>query len=194
MKKFKHFDKILKNGGVGVIPTDTIYGLAASALDKNAVERIYKIKKRNSSKPPVVVISSPNDLKLFGVKTNALEKKILSNVWPGRISIVFSCPSKKFAYLHRGNKTLAVRLPKNKFFIKFLKKTGPLATTSANPEGKLPAKNINEAEKYFKKKVDFYKGKRNLDSPPSTIIKIEKGKIVILRQGAAKFASDKKIL
>ena len=60
--------KILENGGVGVIPTDTLYGLVAQALNKQAVSRVYRLKQRSVHKPFIILISSYEDLAVFGIK------------------------------------------------------------------------------------------------------------------------------
>ena len=185
---------ILMSGGVGVFPTDTIYGVVGNALNKKTVERIYKLRKRDLKKPMIILVSSFNDLKDFGIKINSKQKNVLKKLWPGKISIVFECPLKKFAYLHRGTKTLALRLPaseagfpKDNNLIKILKKVGPLVATSANIAGQEPAKTFAEAKKYFGEKVDFYVDKGKLKSTHSTLVKLdEKGKIEILRQGAVR--------
>ena len=64
----KGIKKILLNHGVGVLPTDTLYGLVGSALSKKAVARIYKLRRRNPQKPFIILISSLADLKLFNIK------------------------------------------------------------------------------------------------------------------------------
>ena len=172
---------LLAHGGVGVVPTDTIYGIVGSALDKKAVERIYRMRKRNPKKPMIILIGGIDDLKLFGVKIDRGTEKILNGVWPGKVSVILPCPSRKFSYLHRGIKTLAFRLPKKSWLRKFLRKTGPLVAPSANFEGEPPAKTIAEARKYFEDKVDFYGDSGRLDLKPSKLIKIEDGKIAVIR-------------
>jgi L-threonylcarbamoyladenylate synthase len=179
--KIINISEILASGGVGVMPTDTIYGVVGSALNKKIVERIYRLRKRNLKKPMIVLIGDINDLKLFGVKMNRRIEKILKSVWPGKVSVIVSCPSRKFSYLHRGTKTLAFRLPKPRWLRVLLKTTGPLVAPSANFEGEPPAKTIAEAKKYFADKIDFYADAGRMDSKPSKLIKIEKGKIVVLR-------------
>lgn len=126
---------ILQRGGVGVLPTDTLYGLVGSAFSKKAVRRIYKLKKRNPKKPLIILIGSFSDLARFGVKPDAKTLKILRNIWPGKaspvrgkmptasaaplvrasngVSVILPCRNKKFLYLHRGTNTLAFRLPAN---------------------------------------------------------------------------------
>jgi len=192
----KKIIQTLVNGGIGVLATDTLYGLVGSALSKKAVEKIYKLRHRDSKKPLIILISSLDDLKLFNIKISAEIKKQLLKFWPGKVSIIFSCPAKKFQYLHRGTKTLAFRLPagalakeglpNKKSLISLLKKTGLLVAPSANLKGELPAKTIKEAKKYFGDKIDFYVDSGKVSGKPSTLIKIENSKIIVLRKGAVK--------
>ncbi len=171
----------LKAGGIGVIPTDTIYGLVGSALDKKIVERIYKIRRRNPKKPMIILIGEFSDLKKFKINLSYTAKKIVSKYWPDKVSIILPCDRSQFKYLHRGTKMLALRLPKFKTLRILLKKTGPLVAPSANIEGWPPAKTIKEAQKYFGNKIDFYVDTGRLSSKPSKLFKIEKRKIVKLR-------------
>jgi len=181
--------EILKNGGIGVLPTDTLYGLVGKAMDKRAVKRIYKVRRRNPLKPMIILIGSFSNLKLFEIKLDKGIEKYLKKIWPGKISVVLHCPEKKFFYLHRGTKTLAFRLPKNKKLVKMLKKSGPLLAPSANLEGFPPAENIRQAKKYFEDNINFYVDEGKIVSPSSTIITFKGGKIKILRRGACKIHS-----
>ena len=174
--------EILKNGGVGVIPTDTIYGLACGAFNKEALIKLYELKGRDESKPPVVLISSIEDLKLFGAEITESTHNFLKKYWPGKISIIFTIKT-EFSYLDKGM-GLAIRLPADKKVLEFLKQTGPLATSSANHQAQIPAKNIAEAKRYFNDEVDFYEDGGELDSPPSTLVRINGDKVEVLRQGA----------
>jgi L-threonylcarbamoyladenylate synthase len=179
----KKLVEVTKKGGVGVIPTDTIYGLVGKALSRKTVRRIYKLKQRNPKKPSIILISKVDDLKLFRIKLDENTKKFLQKYWPGKISVILPCPHKKFSYLHRGTKTLAFRLPDCPELVSLLKKTGPLIAPSANPESEEPAKTIKEAKKYFGEKVDFYTDVGQLESLPSTLISIKDKKVEVLRQG-----------
>lgn len=180
---------ILKRGGVGVLATDTLYGIVGSALSKKAVARIYRLRKRDLKKPLIILIASMRDLAQFGVTIDRKTKKLLSAVWPGKVSVILLCPSKKFAYLHRGTKTLAFRVPASVRMRRLLQKTGPLVAPSANYEGMPPATTISEAKKYFGKEVDFYSNAGKRASAPSTLVSIESGRIVIKRQGSAKITA-----
>ena len=181
MKKIK---EILLGGGVGVIPTDTIYGLVGRALSREAVLRIYKLRQRNPRKPMIILIGSLGDLNLFGVKITPLTRKILKRFWPGRVSIILPCPVKKFSSLHRGTKTLAFRLPAKKSLRNLIRFTGPLAAPSANLESKPPATTIKQARKYFGRRIDFYADAGKIIGSASTLIEIKGGEIIILRKGA----------
>lgn len=183
----KIIESILLSGGVGILPTDTIYGVVGSALNKKTIDRIYKLCKRDLKKPMIVLISSLNDLKIFGIKLNAKQKSVIAKLWPGKISIAFDCPAKKLNYLHRGTFSLALRFPKDKNLIKILKRIGPLVATSANMENKKPSTSIIEAKKYFEDKIDFYVDGGKSKSMHSTLVKINAlGNIKILREGAVK--------
>lgn len=179
--------KLIKKGAIGILPTDTIYGLVCRAHSKDSVQRVYEVKKRTPDKPLIILISSQSDLSKFKIEVNASKEEILSKYWPGKVSIILPCPHKEFFYLHRGTNTLALRLPDKLDLKDLLEKTGPLVAPSANPEGLPPAKNITEAENYFKEKVDFYLDQGDLESEPSTLISINhKDKINVLREGAVK--------
>ena len=182
--KDKNINKIIKNGGVGVIPTDTLYGLVASAFIESAVEKVYNLKNRNEKKSLIILISSIEDLDKFGVKLTDKAKSFIQKYWPGKVSIVLSFENEKISYLDRMEGTLAFRLPNDKSLIDLLKETGPLVAPSANTEGMPPAKNIEEAKKYFGEEIDFYFDGGEIDSLPSTLVKIEGDNIKILRQGA----------
>lgn len=188
---WKKVGLLLKEGAIGVIPTDTTYGIATSVFKKNAIEKISQLRKRSPQKSVIILISSIEDLRIFGIKISSF-KKILERLWPGKISIVLPCKSPKFFYLHRGTKTLAFGLPKEKEILKILFLSGPLAVFDANWEGKIPTKTIFEAKRYFGKKV-FYHGKGKLTKKPSTIIDITKKPFQILRKGAG-FQKIKRIL
>lgn len=180
--------KILKQGGIIVAPTDTIYGVLGSALNKKTVENIYKVRARDKGKPCIVLISSFGQLKNFGIEVSNEQKKSLETFWPGKVSVVLDCKDKKFSYLHRGTKTIAFRMigPKNKNLHNVIEKLGPLSAPSANPQGLEPAKNISQAKKYFGDKVDLYINGGTKISKPSTLIRFKGGEIEILRQGSVK--------
>ncbi len=173
-------ETILKDGGVGVLATDTLYGLVGKALDEKAVGRIYGLKKRQPSKPFIILIGRIEDLDLFGISLDQELKAQLKTYWPGPVSIVLPCSKKEFRYLHRGTNTLAFRVPAKASLRKVLKSTGPLVAPSANPEQQLPAETIAQAKAYFGDEVDFYK-QGSGTGHPSKLIEIVHGEVKVLR-------------
>lgn len=184
---FEKSDKLvelLKNGQIGVMPTDTIYGIVGSALNPEVVENIYKLRSRTSGKPMIILIAGLDDLNHFSIELTKEEKDFLKNYWPNPLSVVLSCPSEKFKYLHRGKKSLAFRMPNNQKLLEILKKTGPLVAPSANFEKEKPPETVEETKKYFGDKVSFYIDGGILKSKPSTIIRLYKdGARIVVRQG-----------
>lgn len=179
----------IKKGGVGVVPTDTIYGLVGSAFSKKAVSRIFKLKKRDTKKPLIVLIASTKDLALFRVKTTREQKNVLQKVWPGKVSVVMPVPHKKFLYLHRGTNAIAFRVPHNKTMQALLVRTGPLVAPSANIEGGEPAKTKTEAYKVFGDAADFYIAGGRKDGQPSTLVAFDTHGLRVLRKGAVEIAA-----
>jgi len=175
---------ILKNGGVGIIPTDTQYGIVTQALKKDAVEKVYFLRKRSPDKPFIILISNIADLKLFGIELDNKTSAFLQTIWPNPVSVILPISSNDLAYLHRGTNSLAFRIPNNPELLNLLKETGPLIAPSANIEGHPYAKSVTEAKEHFKDTVDFYDDKGIIESNPSTLIKIGDEGIEILRQGS----------
>ena len=174
--------QILLDGGIGIVPTDTLYGVCGSALSKRVVERIYRLKGRDEDKPFIILISSIDDLKKFGIKLSAENVAFLDRTWPAQVSVILPCTLKKFEYLHRGKASLAFRLPKSQKLREFLKETGPLVAPSANPQSEKPAATIAEAKNYFGDKVDFYLAAGKKEGKPSTIVSLLSGKPEVLRK------------
>lgn len=174
----------LKSGKVGILATDTIYGIVGCALIPDTVEKIYKLRERTPIKPLIILISSVDDLNLFNIRIDGQTKNFLNQIWPDQVSVILSCPDDMFKYLHRGTNTLAFRIPNKKILLKLLGKTGPLVAPSANFEGEKPAENIKEAREYFGDNVDFYIDEGQKVSKPSTIISIQDHKITVIRHGA----------
>lgn len=176
----KNLINVLRGNGVVVMPTDTIYGIVGRAEDVTVVERIYRLRKRAPDKPCIILIGDIGDLKKFSVVLSDKQKNILKEYWsfgvsknmPSPVSIVFDCFDESLTYLHRGTHSLAFRLPASQSLIDLLTEVGPLIAPSANIEGDNPARNIDEAKKYFGNLVDLYLDGGNIDGKASRIIKM----------------------
>jgi len=178
-------------GKVGVLPADTIYGLTALASNEQAVTRMYALKDREH-KPGTLIAASVEQLIALGLDETSL--RAVAHLWPNSLSVVVAAPD-SLSYLHQGVGSLAVRIPKDDELLQLLAKTGPLATSSANHPGQPPADNIAEAQLYFTDRVDFYvDGGDRSNRPPSTVIRIENGKIVVLREGAVRLNEEGEIV
>jgi len=172
--------KFLKKGFPVVLPTDTLYGICADALNYRAVEKIYELKNRNSKKPLIVLISNINQLKEFFFVKELPEKvkKLFLSEEP--ISILL--PVQGFDWITRGKGKVAFRLVKRGFIKKFLDRYGrPIVAPSANWEGFPPAKTPFQALFYFGNRVAVYYNVGFLKGKPSTLVDPFEGKI--LREG-----------
>lgn len=175
--------QLLKPGAVGVIPTDTVYGLVARATDQTAASRLYALKGR-ISKPGTIIAANTRQLEKLGLKHRYV--KAVEQFWPGAVSVVIACNNPVLAYLHLNKNSLAVRVPNNSKLLELLNQTGPLLTSSANPSGQKPAATADQAKVYFSDKVDFYVDGGNLGKhQPSTVIRIVDDAVEVLRPGAA---------
>lgn len=171
--------KLLCSGAIGVIRTDTLYGLVCRAADQVAVERIYAIKGRDDTKSPIVLVSNINQL--FD-RPSAEERVVIESVWPGPVSVIIHSTQAP-EWIRRQNDSVAYRMPANDALCALLEKTGPLIAPSANPQSQPPALSIEEAMNYFGSFVDFYvEGGIVESSMPSKLLRIDsKGNIERLR-------------
>ncbi|HEY1085789.1 MAG TPA: L-threonylcarbamoyladenylate synthase [Candidatus Saccharimonadales bacterium] len=169
----------LRDAGVVVLRTDTLYGVLAKADDEKAVERVYALKSRDVAKSPIVLIASLSQL--FDVPSRE-ELSYLNSVWPEKVSVILPSVHAP-VWLRRDNGSVAYRMPADGNLRELLMKTGPLIAPSANPEGMPPANRVSEAEQYFGDKVDIYvDGGEVMDDTPSRLVKLHKdGKVETLR-------------
>jgi len=179
----KKIVETIRIGGIGVFPSDTLYGIMGSALLPETVERIYRVRGRDRKKPMIILIGDAGDLSLFGVRATTAQKEFYTRYWPGKVSVVLPCRAKRWAYLHRGTGTLAFRVPDKKQLRDFLRETGPLVAPSANPQGNVPAETIVQAWKYFGDAVNCYVDRGRLVGSASTVVTFRRGMPVVLRQG-----------
>ncbi len=158
----------LKNGGVAVMPTDTLYGIVGSSLNSSTVKRIYQIKKRTAGKLCINLIGSLEELKKFNINILSEQVKLIES---------FSEPT---SFIIDG---ISFRLPKDRELQQLLLQTGPLIAPSANREGMQPAVNINEAKAYFGDDVDLYIDGGTIQGKASRLVRLHPdGSADILRE------------
>ena len=176
--------KMLKAGAIGVIPTDTVYGLVAKAGKSEAIKRMYKVKER-PSQPGTTIGASIEQFRQLGFPYAPLAAA--NRYWPASLSVVVDATDVA-TYLKIDRDSLPLRIPDSPQLLTLLASTGPLMTTSANHPGSPTATNIKQAMAYFGDSVDFYVNAGDLgERPPSTIIGFDdSGKIIVYRDGAVK--------
>lgn len=176
----------LKNGNIGIFPTDTVYGIGCDSLNIQSLKTLYDIKHRNLNKPICVLVSDINMVNKFVKNINHIEKKLIENFWPGKLTIIFDRSQIVPDLLTSNLNTIGIRMPNNKLCLKIIREFGnPLAMTSANISDKAPNKNFKTLLSDFDKKVSFIINDENSqDEMPSTIVRVENDHILILREGS----------
>lgn len=176
---------IVKNGGIILIPTDTVYGIAT--LDTPIyMKKIYDIKKREEDKKIIALISSID--KVFEIlEYSKLVEFLVNSFFPGKLSII--AKSNKKYYEKLDYEYIGVRMPNNEKALKIIDKSGGiLMTSSANISGEDTPDKFSNISKEILNNVDGYIiDDKNVGKVSSTIIKIENDKIYLLREGEIKF-------
>lgn len=188
-KAIKTTVKFIKQGKVIVLPTDTVYGLVADATNKKAIEKLFKIKKRNPKKPiPIFVKNTGMAKKLAQIDKK--QEKFLKGIWHGKVTAVLLRPSGggvRGKIYGVDKKTIGLRIPNYRFLNILLKKLNrPLTGTSANVSGRPASTKIKEVIRQFKNQKyqpDLVIDAGNLPkNKPSTVIDLTGKKIKILRK------------
>lgn len=178
--------RIIKNGGIAAFPTRYLYGLGADALNPDAVDRIYAIKKRSHRKPISVLIQRQEDL--FGLVKNitASALQITNHFWPGDITIILEALDTLPQNLTAGSGKIGIRLPQHPVAVALVKAVqNPITATSANLADQKGCYRIDDLDPLIAERVDII-----LDAGPlkggvgSTVVDVTVDPPVILREGA----------
>ncbi len=132
--------RILRKGGVIAIPTDTVYGLAASAFNEAAIARLYRIKERDTKKSIAVLLGDPSQAREIAGSFPQKAEILAKAFWPGGLTLIVSKKQSLPPNISSNGK-IGIRIPDHSFIRELIRQTGPLATTSANLSGQ-PAANI----------------------------------------------------
>ncbi len=184
--------KIIKNGGVVVFPTDTVYGIGCDPYNKDAIKRIYKIKSRKSSKSlPILVFSK--DIAMSIVEFDKNSEKIADEFWPGSLTLILKLKDRNLESLSVNGK-IAIRVPKHSCTLKLLKECNFLIETSTNISGTGSFTNPAKCYQNIQDFDLFLDGKTISSDGESTIIEFEEDKLKIHREGILKERDIVKIL
>lgn len=162
--------RVLEEGSVVVIPTDTVYGLVARLDRPQGIERIFEIKNRSRSKPlPILVGDIKTARTLADFTAYALETAMSS--WPGPVTLVLDVLD-DLPDVGGDGTTVGLRIPDHPFALELLRQTGPLVGTSANPAGKPTGHTLAEVLAALGNGPDLYVDGGTLDAAPSKVISL----------------------
>ena len=175
--------QIVSRGGIVIFPTDTVYGIGCNPYNKEAVEKIYKIKSRDIMKSvPVLTYSIETAEKI--VEFDQFTKKIVEKFWPGPLTVILKVTDKKIKESLNLENKIAIRVPDHKCTLELLKKCNFLVGTSANISGDLSYTDPEECLKNLENYDIFVDGGIITSKGESTIIEIENEQIKIIREGS----------
>jgi L-threonylcarbamoyladenylate synthase len=175
----------LRAGGVIVVPTDTVYGLAALPGDADAVERIYVAKNRPDKLHLPVLAGTLDHVHRLGVAFSQAAAILSSRWWPGPLTMAFgfSATAARPDWLV-GREEVAVRIPDNAFLLDLMRVVGPLVVTSANRHGDTTPASAEEAGSRLAPHVSLVIDGGMLDTVPSTLVNMRTSPPVVEREGA----------
>jgi L-threonylcarbamoyladenylate synthase len=185
LKEFDSYKKaaeIIKNGGVAIVPTETVYGFAVDAFNINAQKKIYKIKGRNLKKPLILMTPDIESAKVFvDIPQKAYE--IAKRFWPGQLTLIFPTTDTG-KMLSGGRRDLGVRIPDSEFMLKLLREIKkPIFTTSVNISNKKSAKRAEDVLEFDDIADIIVDGGQCKFCFESTVIDMVQFPYVILRKG-----------
>ncbi|MFN2581624.1 MAG: L-threonylcarbamoyladenylate synthase [Candidatus Dormibacteria bacterium] len=172
---------VIERGGVVGIPTDTVYGLACDPLSSDALERVYAIKHRPAGLELTLLAATRDDVEQ-AVMFNAAARRLADRYWPGAVSIVASLRGRRYA-IPRSGDTLSVRIPDHPLLADLLRRTGPLATTSANRHGGEPGRTADDVRRALGHEVDAVLDGGPAGGRASSIIDCSRMPVRVLREG-----------
>lgn len=148
--------RAIARGQLVVVPTDTVYGVAADAFDPAAVTRLLEAKGRGRQSPPPVLVSGPHTLRALVADVPGPVQALVHAFWPGGLTIVLPSQPSLTWDLGETHGTVAVRMPAQPLVLELLEETGPLAVSSANLTGKPAALTATEAHDALGDRIAVY--------------------------------------
>lgn len=184
--------KIINAGKLAVIPTDTVYGIVGDALNEDVIHKVYDVKKRDYSKPLILMVSSIEMLEKYVKDIGELEKKLIRRYWPGKLTILFNKNDNISKLITSGSDLVGIRFPNNDGLIKLINMLDkPIISTSCNISSKDVITSVNKIEKELLEKISYVYDGGVLSDVSSTIVQIVDNKIKFIREGElASFIKD----
>jgi L-threonylcarbamoyladenylate synthase len=176
---------MLGAGGIVVLPTDTVYGVAARPDDPRAVQAVYRAKGRPAGMPLPVLAASAGQVRALGVSFGAAASALAGRWWPGPLTLAFAFdPEAERPGWLDGRDEVAVRVPDHDFVRALLRETGVLVVTSANPHGAPTPLTAQAASEGLGGSVDLVVDGGALTEVPSTLVNLAGPEPVVERAGA----------
>jgi L-threonylcarbamoyladenylate synthase len=175
----------IEAGDLVVLPTDTVYGIAADAFKADAVQRLLDAKGRGRDMPPPVLISVAESLDALATDVPDSGRKLAQEFWPGPLTLICHAQTSLMWDLGETQGTVALRVPDHENTRELLSRTGPLAVSSANKSGQPAAMDVYDAEEQLAESVAVYlDGGEVTGGQPSTIVDITGDSPRVVRVGA----------
>lgn len=182
-EELKNVANLIKNGDIVVFPTETVYGIGANALDKNAVKKIFIAKGRPSDNPLIVHVANKQDIGRVALTPSAVGQKLIDAFMPGPITIILRKKAVIPDIVSAGLDTVGIRMPSNKIANKIISAAGvPIAAPSANISGKPSGTRLKDIRDELESKVSvMIDGGETEVGLESTVVKVENNIPIILR-------------
>ena len=177
-------EKTLAAGGAVVLPTETVYGLFAQALNEEAVERVYELKRRPRDKALNLNVASLEEIYNFSKNQPCYLDQLYQAFLPGPLTIILQANDRVPTWINSGVKTVGFRIPKHPVTLDLIRKYGPLIGPSANLSGKVSGTSFQQIVMDFQEQVSGVEDDAALTGQDSTILDLSGEKALILRQGA----------
>ena len=177
-------EKTLVAGGAVVLPTETVYGLFAQALNEEAVERVYELKQRPRDKALNLNVASLEEIYAFSKNQPSYLEQLYKAFLPGPLTIILQANDRVPAWINSGMETVGFRIPNHPVTLDLIRKYGPLIGPSANLSGKASGTSFQQIMMDFQEHVSGVKDDVALTGQDSTILDLSGEKALVLRQGA----------
>ena len=174
----------LEKGGAVVLPTETVYGLFAKALDKKAVDYVYQLKRRPRDKALNLNVAHLDDILNFSNNQPPYLQKLVDSFLPGPLTIILEANGKVPYWVNSGLPTVGFRMPSHPITLELIREFGPLIGPSANISGQASGASFKEILKDFGQEVLGIEDDTFLTGHDSTILDVTACKARILRQGS----------
>ena len=176
--------RVLEQGGLVGIPTETFYGLGVNPFDQTALERLSVVKGRVEGKPILVLVASPRDLASFAEHVPSAAAALMDMFWPGPLTLLFPARASVPSALIGGTGRVGLRLSSCRPLRELLERVGPLTGTSANRAGAPPLRTADEVEQAFGAELDvIVDAGPTPGGLPSTVVEVDET-LRIIRDGA----------